>query len=513
MTNLSDLFPAGAGKQVSFTASGNVTSSGKPVILNSDGTVSEVSGTAAVTGAAATFESATTNETATIYDSNSNKVVVFYRDDGNSYYLTAAVGTITGGSTNTVSWGTPVVVASVGVNAIAPVFQSSDNQIVVSFHDWNAGSRIKVISGEVSGTSTNWSSAGPQEPDGTHATDYTSSAFDANAGKTVTAWKKNDNSTGAYSVESIVITVSGTGTGSTVSFGSISQVDNGGDIIDTSCVYDSNVNKVLVTFGKSYDSYKGFGRVGTVSGTSISYGTEAQFMTGKQPLQVGTTFDTSANKIVITGSDNANSSQGDCCLGTISGTDITYSTPVVFSTGDGSGVGNYSKSPIATVYNPDTNKTLVAFFNIGDDYSGQYVEGTVSGSTISFGSATTFEAGVSGQISANYISAAYDTNVDRFLIAFVPYATGPYYGQGRVIQVGSTNLTATNFLGISDAAISSAASGNITIKGGIAATGLSSLTPASDYYVQDDGTITTVSSDVKAGKALSATAINLEYTS
>mgnify|MGYP003314523432 CR=1 FL=1 len=44
MTNLSDLFPAGAGKQVSFTASGNVTGAGKPVVLNSDGTVSEVSG-------------------------------------------------------------------------------------------------------------------------------------------------------------------------------------------------------------------------------------------------------------------------------------------------------------------------------------------------------------------------------------------------------------------------------------------------------------------------------------
>ena len=50
MTNLSDLFPAGAGKQVSFTASGNVTSSGKPVVLNSDGTVSEVSETAGVVG-------------------------------------------------------------------------------------------------------------------------------------------------------------------------------------------------------------------------------------------------------------------------------------------------------------------------------------------------------------------------------------------------------------------------------------------------------------------------------
>ena len=42
MTNLSDLFPAGAGKQVSFTASGNVSAAGKPVVLNSNGTVSQV---------------------------------------------------------------------------------------------------------------------------------------------------------------------------------------------------------------------------------------------------------------------------------------------------------------------------------------------------------------------------------------------------------------------------------------------------------------------------------------
>ena len=489
MTNLADLLPAGGGQNnTDFVADGTI-SSGAPVLLTAAGKATPIVSTAAVTGDLGQFEAATTNETATVYDSNANKIVVMYRDDGNSYYLTSIVGTITGGGTNTVSWGTPQVFHSYGINAIAPVFQSSDNQIVVSFQAWGTyGSRIKVIPGQVNGTSMDWSSAGPQDPDGTHATDYISSAFDANAGKTVTAWKKNDNSTGAYSVESIVITVSGTGTGSTVSFGSISQVDNGGDIIDTSCVYDSNVNKILVTFGKSYDSYKGFGRVGTVSGTSISYGTEAQFMTGKQPLQVGTAFDTSANKIVITGADNANNSQGDCCLGTISGTDITYSTPVVFSTGNGSGVGNYSKSPIATVYNPDVNKTFVAFFNIGDNYSGQYVEGTVSGSTISFSAATTFQAGVSGQVGANYISAAYDTNVDRFLIAFVPYAVGPYYGQGRVIQVGSTNLTSTNLLGIASGAISDTATGTINTWGSRneVQTG---LTIGSDYYVQNDGRI------------------------
>ena len=41
MTNLADLFPAGAGKQVSFTADGSIAA-GKPVQLQSDGTVTEI---------------------------------------------------------------------------------------------------------------------------------------------------------------------------------------------------------------------------------------------------------------------------------------------------------------------------------------------------------------------------------------------------------------------------------------------------------------------------------------
>ena len=77
-----------------------------------------------------------------------------------------------------------------------------------------------------------------------------------------------------------------------------------------------------------------------------------------------------------------------------------------------------------------------------------------------------------------------------------------------------TNLTATNFIGISDSAISSGAAGKATIKGGIK-TGLSSLTPNAVYYVQIDGTITTASASpaVRIGKALSSTSINLEYNS
>jgi phage tail sheath gpL-like len=42
-------------------------------------------------------------------------------------------------------------------------------------------------------------------------------------------------------------------------------------------------------------------------------------------------------------------------------------------------------------------------------------------------------------------------------------------------------------LGIADAAISDTASGNITIKGGVASNGLSSLTVGSTYYVHTSG--------------------------
>ena len=70
-------------------------------------------------------------------------------------------------------------------------------------------------------------------------------------------------------------------------------------------------------------------------------------------------------------------------------------------------------------------------------------------------------------------------------------------------------MTAANFLGVSDETIAADAAGSIVVKGGIVDT-LSSLTPASTYYVQGDGTITTTSGtdlELELGMALSATSI------
>jgi hypothetical protein len=83
------------------------------------------------------------------------------------------------------------------------------------------------------------------------------------------------------------------------------------------------------------------------------------------------------------------------------------------------------------------------------------------------------------------------------------------YGEAVVFKSASTNNT--DFIGISDAAISDTASGSVTIKGGIS-TNVTGLTPNQNYYVQADGTLSTTASDVLAGKALSSTSINLDYT-
>ena len=72
-------------RQTQGTASGAITG-GKPVIVNTDGTVSGVGITnvSASSGSPTVFESAGSTYISATFDSNSNKVVIAYRDDSKS---------------------------------------------------------------------------------------------------------------------------------------------------------------------------------------------------------------------------------------------------------------------------------------------------------------------------------------------------------------------------------------------------------------------------------------------
>ena len=480
MTNLSDLFPAGAGKQVSFVASGTL-SNGQAVALKTDGTVAAIS---AQVGAESVFDSNTTYLTATVYDSNSNKIVVTYGDGGNSFYGTAVVGTVSGTS---ISFGTAVVFQSLSTDEISAVYDSTNGKVVVSYREAASSLSGRAIVGTVSGTSISF---GTETVFESGDTTYTSAVYDSTNGKVVIAY--SDGGNGQYGT-AIVGTVSGT----SISFGTAAVFESA-DSNYISAAYDSTNNKVVISYQDDANSTFGTAVVGTVSGTSISFGTPVVFNAAGTYF-VSSSFDDNANKVVISYRDSGNANYGTSIVGTVSGTSISFGTSVVFE----NALTNY----ISSTFDSNLNKVVIAYSDSGNSNHGTSVVGTVSGTSISFGNAVTFNAA-----NTAYISATYDSTNNKVVIAYRDSGDG---NKGTSVVFDVAGNPSSNFIGITDAAISSAASGNVTIKGGIAVNGLSSLTPGSDYYVQADGTISTVStgSAVKIGRAMSATSINLEYQS
>ncbi len=96
---LSFVTPAPGAGVATATASGALAN-GDLVVVNADGTVSVVAGSSVTQdlGTAVVFESANSNYISATYDANAQKVVIAYRDDANSDYGTAIVGTVSGTS-------------------------------------------------------------------------------------------------------------------------------------------------------------------------------------------------------------------------------------------------------------------------------------------------------------------------------------------------------------------------------------------------------------------------------
>ena len=442
MTNLADLLPAGGGQNnTDFVADGNI-SAGVPVVLTAAGKAAAITGSGGSAGTSAVFESATSNHMAATYDSANNKIVICYRDDGNSYYGTAVVATVSGDS---ISYGTPVVFTSNASMRYAPVFDTYRNRVVIIFKNEGDGSKPYGVSGLVSGTSISFATAALISG---NSCDSVSACFDPVNNQTIFSYaRSSDGQTGTASLDAS----GGIGFGSTYGFVS------GGAPAYTQTVFDPDTSKAVVFFTDSADSYKGKARVITNSSGTISFGTVATMDSSAFFLNTGADYDTSANKMVIAFADQNNSNYGYALVGTVSGTDITFGSVTQFVAGDmsaGSGEG------VPVIYDPDFNKSIVAFKNATASNIGQFTELTVSGTSVTGGSLTTFQSG-SG---VTYVSGAYDTNANKTVLAYTNLANSNY-GTGVVITPNTSTLTSTNLLGLASDAISNTATGTINTWG------------------------------------------------
>ena len=390
-----------------------------------------------LTTAATKFFDNTMEYPAIVYDSNSDRIVIGFED--NSGMGRGIVGTVN--ANNTITFGTSVKFdtgSDVGSHYISGVFDSTNNKVVFAFSQPNDSDRLKAVVGTV-------------DP--------------------------SDNS---------------------ISFGSVTQFESGSSNT-INAVFDENNGKVVIAYNDQGNNTTGKAIVGTVSGTSISFGGEQTFETGNT-YHMGAAYDSDSGKIIIAYKDAGDNSDGKAVVGTVSDTTITYGSLTTFSD------GNANECHVA--YDQAAQKVVITFRDNSDSDNGKYQLGTVSGTSISFDyasdSAPTFNA-----YESRGPTVVYDPSSKRNLIIYKD-ANNSNYQSTRVLRNAyvDTNLKANNFLGFSDAAYSNGATAKVQIVGSTddAQTG---LTTGSLHYVQNNGTLSTTAGtpSVVAGIALTDTKI------
>jgi len=410
-------------------------------------------------GSAELFNAGTTNFSRVVYDSNSNRIVVIFADNSNSNYGTAIVGEVSGSS---VQYGTKEVFNTGTSSYMDITFDSNSNRVVIAFTGTPANEYGTAIVGSVDpsdnsidfGTASVYKSAGCA---------FNTCTFDSSNNKIVVAYRIYPSPQGIARVGTV------DPSDNSISFTGAESVYVNGDVANQSSTFDSSNNKVVITFQDGTNTGRGTAIVGTVSGTGISFGSKVDFSGANNTnYTLPVTFDSNSNKIVVLYSGPASAYLGRAKVGTISGTAITFGSEATF---EPSNVVRYK----AIAFDSTANKVIIVYDENETDL--KYVVGTVSGTDITFETPTIFST--SNGVADGSLDVAYDSSINRSVFAFRDQSNSNQ-GTSQVLALA----------GISE-----------------------NLIVGSTYYVQNNGDLSTTSSSVTAGKAISTTQLILNGAS
>ena len=311
--------------------------------------------------------------------------------------------------------GDPTTFESADTRYQSATYDSANGKVVIAYQDYANSLYGTAIVGTVSGDSISFGSPVVFESADSR---YMSATYDSTNEKVVIAYQDNGNS--SYGT-AIVGTVSGT----SISFGS-PVVFESANTQYISAAFDSTNQKVVIAYTDNGNSDYGTAVVGTVSGTSISFGTPVTFESATTRWS-GATYDSTNQKVVIAYQDGGNSNYGTAIVGTVSGTSISFGSPVVFESA--------SSNRFLSTFDSTNGKVVIAYVDVGNSNYGTAIVGTVSGTSISFGSSVVFDSNV-----VRHISATYDSVNSKVLIAF----RGSGEGIG-MISVGTVSGTSISF--------------------------------------------------------------------
>ena len=391
-----------ASPQMTGIASGSL-GSGKPVALTQDGKLMPITGVTGLLGTAADIPDTYYGGGLT-YDSTNDKFVFFYKASNN--HGKAVVGTLSG---TTMTWGSPVTftTATLQNHTTCAAFDAVNGKVLGFFAEGSTNG--KVVVGQVSGTgaSATITMGTPVTVVSAHVEHPSLCVVGSNY---AIAYNNGGSNKGQCRIGKYDGTNSSSWPNSAVQFlNSYAYY--------TYCWHDTTADKLLIGFISQGGGNEGVNMVGTVSNDNVTFGSQYTYANSSKVFQGCGVHDstTGKNLIVYTGS----SEYGYANVLTISGTTISYGTQKIISS-----VTDTRSLNVA--YDPIDKRFLVVFQKDGGTSGLKSQKIKISGTDVVLeGSMTDVALTTTAQNSEVFI--VYDSTTRSFVTSFMESSAMDYY--------------------------------------------------------------------------------------
>jgi len=490
----------GGGSALEATADGNI-SIGDFVTLNSNGTVSSIN----VQNVLSSLSSAWTTSTTIwyndmIYLTARQKFIVVYRDSTNNYGM-AVAGSFSG---TTISWDTPVVVASENAyyQTICDqgIYEGRDD-FLFSWSNYSNNGRASILRATHSGSQFNFGNRNYISANGGYDM---SLAFSGGMNAWVCVYRDANDSYKAY-----YRIISRVGSGTTISIGSgnaaiySTQADT---IALTSC---GETNVVAMIADRTSNPKKVVGVVlSPTSANFVNVGSVQTIVSGNTTTDVQQGLAVTGTKKNIDNNGQTVAGNGEKRTHAVLIPDYNgalriipfYVTGTTINLGSAIQVTSSTSGDCDIGWDEINGRYLV--INAGQIYL--YKPNAATAATASVSLETSFSG---GGVGSQYNAVA---DINAFSGSYVTNTLGQaWVGNQKKGQYVSASSNVSNYIGCASEATSSGSTAKILVLGGISEN-QSGLSTNSTYYIDDLGNISTSAvSGREIGKALNSTKLLL----
>ena len=483
-----------------FVGFGTLITAGTPVIVRTDGKVQAVEGSgvpdAPTVGTDTQFESGAAIRMASVFHPPSSRTIIGFADYNDSSKGKSSSLAVTGGSTNTVAAGSVYEWEAGDMRFLSMAYDPDTQRVIYHYADNGNNNYCTWRVSEVENDGTMHFSS-PNVYYSAAMGQQSSAVYDTTNNRIVFMWPN-----GTSELRSTTGTVTGGNTNS-LTLGNTQTVESG-SIGHTSALWHSAAEKTIIFYQHGGQSNHGYYSVGTHNGQTGSsdgqnWSTAAAF-TSTGITNVGSVYDSYNERVVVAYRDTGNSNHGYARVGSLSGETITWGTAVGFNT-------NGDTDHMRMAFDASTNNIVISYVDANNSGEASVKVGKVNATdnSISFSSKVDIST-----TAGNQTVLSYDSTTQRVVVG---YNQGNLSGTGRarVVQTSTgvqSNLTTENYIGLAVAGISSGATGTVTIPGGLSS-GHSGLTTGRTYYVGSGGVLqlSAGSPSVVAGTSISSTQI------